>query len=128
MDVQVCLEPLDSVLPAESDTELTGHADGTERRDAAQPDEQASQVPCMWKRLAGRPTAGAVPSPSPPTSRRCKVPSFCIGRALAPWIIRTRQGPQPEEIAACALHVEAAVGSTHGWCKSKSTGTYQQAL
>jgi len=66
MDVQVCLEPLDSVLPAESDTELTGHADGTDRRDAAQPDEQAPapHVPCMWKRLAGRPTAaGAVPSP-----------------------------------------------------------------
>jgi len=78
-------------------------------------------VPCMWKRLAGRPTAGA--GPSPPTSRRsgCDAPSFCIGRSLAPWIIRTRHGPQPEEIAACALHVEAAGGSTHGWRRPKST-------
>ena len=45
--------------------------------------------------------------PSPPTSTRCKVPSFCIGRAFLPWIIRTRYGPQPEEKAACSLHVEA---------------------
>ena len=50
-------------------------------------------VHSMWKRLAGRPTAGA--GPSPPTSTRCKVPSFCIGRAFLPWIIRTRYGPQP---------------------------------
>jgi hypothetical protein len=59
-----------------------------------------------------RATAGA--GPSPPTSRRCKVPSFGIGRSLAPWIIRTRYGPQPEEKAACALHVEAPGGSIHG--------------
>jgi len=39
----------------------------------------------------------------PPLSRRCKVASFCIGRSLAPWIIRTRCGPQPEEKAACAV-------------------------
>ena len=25
-----------------------------------------------------------------------KVPSFSIGRAFLPWIIRTRHGPQPE--------------------------------
>ena len=60
---------------------------------------------CMWKRLAGRPTVGA--GPSPPSRKRCNVPSFCIGRALAPWIIRTRYGPQPEAKAACALIVEA---------------------
>ena len=67
-------------------------------------------VHSMWKRLAGRPTAGA--GPSPPTSTRCKVPSFCIGRAFLPWIIRTRYGPQPEEEekAACSLHLEALVG------------------
>ena len=33
-------------------------------------------VPCMWKRLAGRPTAGAGPSPPRATSRRCKVASL----------------------------------------------------
>ena len=69
-------------------------------------------VPCVWNRLAGRPTGGA--GPSPPTSTRCKVPSFCIGRAILPWIIRTRYGAQPEEKAACALHVEAPGGPTHG--------------
>ena len=46
--------------------------------------------------------------------KRCKVPSFCIGRAFLPWIFRTRYGPQPEEKAACALHVEAPGGPTHG--------------
>ncbi len=40
--------------------------------------------------------------------------SFCIGRAFLPWIIRTRHGPQPEEKAACSLHVEAPGGPTHG--------------
>ena len=80
----------------------------------------------MWKRLAGRPTAGAGPLTSPPTSRRCKAAAYCIGRSLAPWIIRTRCGPRPEEKAACALHVEAAGGSTDGWCGPKST--HQQAL
>ena len=79
---------------------------------------------CMWKRLAGRPTVGA--GPSPPSRKRCEVPSFGIGRSLAPWITRTRHGPQPEEKAACALHVEAPGGSTHGWCRPKST--HQQAL
>ena len=85
-------------------------------------------VHSMWKRLAGRPTAGA--GPSPPTSTRCKVPSFCIGRALLPWIIRTRYGPQHEEKAAC---LNIACGSacrpdlrvTRGWCRPKST--HQQA-
>jgi hypothetical protein len=48
-------------------------------------------------------------------------PTFGIGRALAPWIIRTRYGPQPEEKAACALHVEAPGGPPHGWCRPKST-------
>ena len=43
---------------------------------------------------AGRPTAAG---PSPPSRKRCNVPSFCIGRAFLPWIIRTRYGPQPEE-------------------------------
>ena len=42
----------------------------------------------------------------------CKVPSFCIGRAFLPWIIRTRSGPQPEEKAACSLHAEAPGGPT----------------
>ncbi len=85
---------------------------------------------CMCRRLAGRPTNdqrdGA--NPSPPTSRRCKVPSFCIGRSLAPWIIRTRHGPQPEEKAACALRVEplASDSSTRGWCGPEPT--HQQAL
>jgi hypothetical protein len=61
-----------------------------------------------------------------------QVPSFCIGRAVARWIIRTRYGPQPGEKAARALHVEAPGGSTvtHGslseWCGPKSTN--QQAL
>ena len=36
-----------------------------------------------------------------------------IGRAFLPWIIRTRRGPQPEEKAACSLHVEAPGGPTH---------------
>ena len=76
-------------------------------------------MPCMWKRLAGRPTVGA--GPSPPTSTRCKVPSFCIVRAILPWIIRSRYGPQPEEKAARSLHVEAPGGPTHGWCRPKST-------
>ena len=58
-------------------------------------------VPCMWKSLAGRPTGGA--GPSPPTSKRCEAPSFGIGQSLAPWIIRPRYGPQPDEQAACAL-------------------------
>ena len=43
----------------------------------------------------------------PVLRKRCEVPSFCIGRAFLPWIIRTRYGPQPEEKAACSLHVEA---------------------
>ena len=81
-------------------------------------------VPCVWKRLAGRPTGGL--GPSPPTSTRCKAPSFAIGQSLAPWIIRTRYGPQSEEKAACALHVEAPGGSTHGWRGPKST--HQHAL
>jgi hypothetical protein len=34
--------------------------------------------------------------------------------AFLPWIIRTRYGPQPEEKAACSLHVEAPGGPTHG--------------
>jgi len=73
-------------------------------------------VHCMWKRLAGRPTGDPAvdAGPSPPTSTRCKVPSFCIGRALLPWIIRTRHGPQPEEKAARSLHVEAPGGLIHG--------------
>ena len=41
----------------------------------------------------------------PPARAVLKVPSFCIGRAFLPWIIRTRYGPQPEEKAACSLHV-----------------------
>jgi hypothetical protein len=55
-----------------------------------------------------------VVGPSPPTSRRCKAPSFAIGQSLAPWIIRTRHGPQPEAKAAWSLHVEAPGGSPHG--------------
>ena len=41
--------------------------------------------------------------------------------SLAPWIIRTGDGPQPEVKAACALHVEPpqAGGSTHGWCQAQ---------
>jgi hypothetical protein len=72
-----------------------------------QPEEKAACAlqAGMWKRLAGRPSADA--GPSPPTrnftSKRCNVASFCIGRSLAPWIIRTRCGPQPEEKAACAV-------------------------
>ena len=62
----------------------------------------------------------------PPLSKRCKAPSFAIGQSLAPWIIRPRYGPQPDEQAACALLVEAPGGSTHGWRWRKST--YQQAL
>ena len=52
----------------------------------------------------------------PPAGAQCEVPSFCIGRAFAPWIIRTRHGPQLEEKAACALQVEAPAsgGSIHG--------------
>jgi hypothetical protein len=61
-----------------------------------------------------RVTHGWCLGPSPPTSTRCKVPSFCTGRAFLPWIIRTRYGPQPEEKAACSLHVEAPGGPTHG--------------
>ena len=76
-------------------------------------------VHCMWKRLAGRPAVGA--GPSPPTCTRCKVPSFCIGRAFLPWIIRNRYGPQPEEKAARSLHVEAPGGPTRGGCRPKST-------
>ena len=92
-----------------------------------QPDEQAacgSNLIYVRKRLAGRPTGGA--GPSPPTSKRRKAPSFRIGQSLAPWIIRPRYGPQPDEQAACALHVEAPGGSPHGWRGPKST--YQQAL
>ena len=88
---------------------LTAH--GRSRRMLATA-RRKPHVHSMWKRLAGRPTAGA--GPSPPTSTRCKVPSFCIGRAFLPWIIRTRYGPQPEEKAACSLHVEAPGGPTHG--------------
>ena len=74
-----------------------------------------------------RPTAGA--GRSPPTSRRCKVPSFCIGRAFLPWIIRTRYGPQPEAKAAWSLHVEAPGGSPHGWCRHCTPkSTQQEAL
>jgi hypothetical protein len=76
-------------------------------------------VPCMWKRLAGRPTGDSESDSEsdprrlvqaqvhPPAGAACKVPSFGIGRSrsLAPWIIRTRYGPQPEEKAACALQV-----------------------
>ena len=71
---------------------------------------------CMWKRLAGRPTADPrlVQAQVHPAGKRCKVPSFCIGRALAAWIIRTRYGPQPDEKAAWSLHVEAPGGSPHG--------------
>ena len=79
-----------------------------------QPDEQAAcafHLTHMWKRLAGRPTGGA--GPSPPTSKRCKPPSFAIGQSLAPWIIRIGHGPQSDEQAACALRVEAPGGSTH---------------
>ena len=70
----------------------------------------------VWKRLACRPTgaAGAAPSPLAPTSRRFKAPSLAIGQSLAPWIIRTRSGPQPEEKAACSFHGEAPGGPTHG--------------
>ncbi len=46
--------------------------------------------------------------------KRCNVPSFCIGRAFLPWIIRTRYGPQPEEKAAWSLHAEAPGGSPPG--------------
>ena len=65
----------------------------------------------------GRPRGPArrsVPSAWPGSRKRCKVPSFCIGRAFLPWIIRTRYGPQPEEKAAWSLHVEAPGGSPHG--------------
>ena len=60
--------------------------------------------------------------------KRCKVASFCIGRSLAPWIIRTRCGPQPEEKAACSLHVEVPGGPTHGWCSLRPKSTHQRAL
>jgi len=77
--------------------------------------------------VAGRPRPRLVQAQvRPPLSRRCNAPSFCIARSLAPWIIRTTHGPQPEEKAACAVQVEAAGGSTHGWCRPKST--HQQAL
>ena len=60
-------------------------------------------VPCVRKRLAGRPTDGA--GPSPPTSRRCKAPWLAIGQSLAPWIIGPRYGTQPDEQAACAFNL-----------------------
>ena len=71
---------------------------------------------CMRKRLAGRPTADPrlVQAQVHPPARAVRVPSFCIGRAFLQWIIRTRYGPQPEEKAACSLHVEAPGGPTHG--------------
>ena len=69
-------------------------------------------VPCVWSRLAGRPSPGA--GPSPPTSTRCKAPSLAIGQSPAPWIIRIRYGTQPDETAACALRVEPPGGSTPG--------------
>ena len=78
-----------------------------------QPEEKAARslhVEAPGPGRAGRPTVGA--GPSPPTSTRCKVPSFCIVRAILPWIIRTRYGPQPKEKAACSLHVEAPGGPT----------------
>ena len=99
------------------------------RRYGPQPDEQAAcafNLIYMWKRLAGRPAGGA--GASPPTSTRCKAPSFGIGQSLAAWIIRPRYGPQPDEQAACALDVEAPGGSTRtrGWRWRKST--HQHAL
>ena len=109
----------DSSAPTQLSTSIfqfpveTAHSDARSgcRDDTGSP-RRKPHVPCMWSRLARRPTAGA--GPSPPTSTRCKVPSFCIGRAFLPWIIRTRYGPQPEEKAACSLHVEAPGGPTHG--------------
>jgi len=74
-------------------------------------------VPCVWNRLTVRPAGGAAAAgagPSPPTSKRCRAPSFAIGQSLAPWIIRTRYGPQPEAKAASSLHVKAPGGSPHG--------------
>jgi hypothetical protein len=68
----------------------------------------------VWKRLACRPTGTAGAGPSPPTSKRCQAPSLAIGQSLAPWTIRIRPGTQPEEKAACSLHVEAPGGPTYG--------------
>ena len=72
---------------------------GTGRRPMSKP-----HVPCVRKRLAGRPTDGAA-GPSPPTSRRCKASWLAIGRSLAPWIIGPRYRPQPDEQAACAFNL-----------------------
>ena len=54
----------------------------------------------------GGPTVGAGPSPA--SRKRCKVPSFCIGRAFLPWIIRTRYGPQPEAKAGYNVVTQVA--------------------
>jgi len=77
-----------------------------------------THVPCEWKRRAGRPTACGMAvlarSRVYPPGSAARSSSFCIGRAFLAWIIRTRDGPQPEEKAACSLHVEAPGGPTHG--------------
>ncbi len=65
-------------------------------------------MPCMWKRLAGRPTGDprlVQAQVHPPAGAVLNVPSFCIGRSLAPWIIRTRHGPQPEEKSTIVLDI-----------------------
>ena len=119
--------PASAVRPrrsrSDSHLRLGSFALGTGRSPMSKP-----HVPCVWKRLAGRPTGGA--GPSPPTSKRCNAPSFGIGQSLAPWIIRPRHGPQPDEQAACALHFEPPGGSTHGWrgCGHGPKSTHQQAL
>ena len=50
------------------------------------------------------------------TLKRQKAPWFGIRRSLAPWIIRVRHAPQPQEKLACALRVEAPRGSALAWC------------
>ena len=89
-----------------------------------------SRVPCVWKRLAGRPSRGAGTRgrrpqsphwhPVPPTSKRCGAPSFGPGirHPLEPWIIRIGPGAQPDQPdlenlkAACASDSDAR-GTAH---------------
>ena len=86
-----------------------------------------SRVPCVWKRLAGRPSRGAGPptpvTPLAPTSKRCGAPSFGPGirHPLEPWIIRIGPGAQPDQPdsenlkAACASDSDStdARGTAH---------------
>ena len=73
-------------------------------------------VHCMWKRLAGRPTADPrlVHAQVHPPARAVRSRPFVSAGPFGPSIVRTRYGPQPEEKAACSLHVEAPGGPTHG--------------